>query len=148
MKKTMKIALCGAGLMLSLAGVSARAGTAVQIAAAEGAQRPPKELVHASSFDASNKDGRSTGRGVIEKIVSARGTGDIARVKGKDGVWTEVPLAGVREADGGVRYTFPAAEARKAQSVQFGLDRAQARTASGWADAAWWGILRGGRCAG
>ena len=36
---------------------------------------------------------------------------DVARVKGMDGVWTEVPLVGVREADGGVRYTFPAAEA-------------------------------------
>ena len=60
--------------------------------------------------------------------ATARGTGDVARVKGKDGVWTEVPLAGVREADGGVRYTFPAAEARKAQSVQFWLDRAQAKT--------------------
>ena len=60
--------------------------------------------------------------------AAARGTGDVARVKGKDGVWTEVPLAGVREADGGVRYTFPAAEARKAQSVQFWLDRAQAKT--------------------
>ena len=60
--------------------------------------------------------------------AAARGTGDVARVKGKDGVWTEVPLAGVREADGGVRYTFPAAEARKAQSVQFGLGCAQAKT--------------------
>ena len=29
---------------------------------------PPKELVHASSFNDINKDGRSTGRGVIEKI--------------------------------------------------------------------------------
>ena len=29
---------------------------------------PPKELVHASSFKDINKDGRSTGRGVIEKI--------------------------------------------------------------------------------
>ena len=34
--------------------------------------------------------------------AAARGTGDVARVKGKDGVWTEVPLVGVREADGGV----------------------------------------------
>ena len=59
--------------------------------------------------------------------AAARGTGDVARVKGKDGVWTEVPLVGVREADGGVRYTFPAAEARKAQVVQFGLGRAQAK---------------------
>ena len=30
---------------------------------------PPKELVHASSFDDINKDGRSTGCGVIEDIV-------------------------------------------------------------------------------
>ena len=89
---------------------------------------PPAELVYSAAFDDINKDGRSTGRGVIEKIVEARGTGDVARVKGTDGVWREVPLVGVREADGGVRYTFPAAEARKAQVVQFWLDRAQAKT--------------------
>lgn len=108
MEKSMKIALCGVGLVLLLAGVPVWAAAAVQIAAAEGSQRP--------------------GRGVIEKVVEARGMGDVARVKGKDGVWTEVPLVGVREADGGVRYTFPAAEARKAQVVQFWLDRAQAKT--------------------
>jgi hypothetical protein len=85
-------------------------------------------LVYSAAFDDINKDGRSTGRGVIEKIVEARGTGDVARVKGTDGAWREVPLVGVREADGGVRYTFPAAEARKAQVVQFWLDRAQAKT--------------------
>ena len=89
---------------------------------------PPAELVYSAAFDDINKDGRSTGRGVIEKIVEARGTRDVARVKGADGVWREVPLVGVREADGGVRYTFPAAEARKAQVVQFWLDRAQAKT--------------------
>ena len=29
---------------------------------------PPKELVHSAAFDDINRDGRSTGRGVIEKI--------------------------------------------------------------------------------
>ncbi len=58
--------------------------------------------------------------------MGAAWAADVARVRGKDGKWTEVPIAGVREADGGVRYTFPAAEASKALVVQFRLDRARA----------------------
>ena len=42
--------------------------------------------------------------------MGAAWAADVARVRGKDGKWTEVPIAGVREADGGVRYTFPAAD--------------------------------------
>ena len=51
---------------------------------------------------------------------------DVARMKGTDGNWSEKPLVGVKEADGGVRYTLPAAEAAKAQVVQFRLERAKA----------------------
>jgi len=58
-------------------------------------------------------------------ILSASAA-DVARVKGADGNWSEKPLVGVKEADGGVRYTFPAAEAAKAEVVQFRLDCATA----------------------
>lgn len=58
-------------------------------------------------------------------ILSASAA-DVARLKGADGTWSEKPLVGVKEADGGVRYTFPAAEAAKAEVVQFRLDRAKA----------------------
>ena len=70
----------------------------------------------------------ATWRLMAVMVLAACGAwaGDVARVKGTDGKWTEVPLAGVKEADGGVRYTFPAAEARKALAVQFRLERAQA----------------------
>ena len=56
---------------------------------------PPKELVHASSFNDINKDGRSTGRGVIEKIVSAPACG-LGRAETtrelRDGkYWIDVP---------------------------------------------------------
>ena len=44
MKKAMKTALCGAGLVLSLAGGSAWAAATVQIAAAEGSQGPSGEM--------------------------------------------------------------------------------------------------------
>ena len=52
---------------------------------------------------------------------------DHAKIVGKDGATREVPLEGVREAGGGVRYMLPAAVARDARSVSFVLDRAQAQ---------------------
>ncbi len=72
------------------------------------------------------------GKALLAALAAAACAGqmlaaDIARVKGKDGNWSEVPITGVKEPDGGVRYTFPAAEAAKALVVQFRLDRAQAQ---------------------
>ena len=63
---------------------------------------------------------------VVAMACGAAVASDVARVKAPDGTWSERPISGVKEADGGIRYTFPAAEARNALSVQFWLDRAQA----------------------
>jgi len=52
---------------------------------------------------------------------------DHARLTLPGGTLETVPLAGVREADGGVRYTLSAAQAARAERVDFVLDRAHAR---------------------
>jgi len=51
---------------------------------------------------------------------------DHARIVALDGQVSSVPIVGVKEGDGGVRYTLPAAQAARAKTVDFVLDRAQA----------------------